>query len=130
MKPDDPSAANLLATASLALKEEIAPLLKGEERLTVLMAIAAIETACREVALGPDLAAHQAACLAAHNGDGLAESLCKAIRAGVFDAGTDAVDLHARLLEDAKKRCAISNPRYLAAAEADWTRRTAPNRRD
>ena len=70
MKPDDPSADDLLATASLALKDEIAPFLTGEDRLTVLMAIAAIETARREAALGPDLAAHQLSCVTAHGGDG------------------------------------------------------------
>lgn len=128
MLSDKPAASDLLATAVLELRNNIAGKLSGEDRLTLLMAISAIETAIREGQSDEAMATRQKEALSALLGaDALSgdptkdtTTLAKAIRAGDFDSPPLAETLHAALLEDAKARAAISNPRYLQAAEADW----------
>ena len=129
MIPDRPSARDLLETAAAELKQASAAGPSGEDRLTLLMAVAAIEMAVREQQAMPALEAEQAGALAtlspsATDPEAGAQALCGAIRTGAFDAGDGAVALHQALLADVRARAAISNPRYLAAAEEDWARRS------
>ncbi len=125
MIPDTPGRKDLLETAAAALREEIAPSLKGEQRLTVLMAISAIDTACRDLEVAPELDQIQAESLVGlgFEGDDPAVSLTREIRNGEFDKGAGSKSLHEVLMKDVILRCQISNPRYLMVAEDDWNNR-------
>lgn len=123
MIPDTPSAEDLLLTAAKELREGVLPDLRGNARLTVLMALAAIETAVREGRGLDALVAEQRAILGDLPDCPDAAALCAAIREGRFDSGDQAARLHAMLLQDVASRVAISNPKYLEAAEADWKSR-------
>ncbi len=128
MIPDTPAAKDLLETAAAELKAEILPAVKRENKLTVLMAIAAIETAVREQEAIVELQGEQLGAMAALASGPVASKdragdLCKAIRSGDFDTGDRARALYHALMDDVAARTAISNPRYLNAAEADWTGR-------
>jgi len=125
MIPDTPGAKDLLETAIAELKANILPAVDGDNKLTVLMAIAAIDTAVREQQTIHELQAEQRGAMAALAGgpvssDDRAADLCRAIRTGAFDGGDKGRALYHALLDDVTARTAISNPKYLAAAEADW----------
>ncbi len=128
MIPDTPAAKDLLETAAAELKAQILPAVDGDNRLTVLMAIAAIDTAVREQETIQELQAEQRGAMAALSAGPVAPAdratdLCSEIRAGAFDRGDRARALYHALFDDVAARVAISNPRYLAAAEMDWTGR-------
>ncbi len=128
MIPDTPGAKDLLDTAAADLKAEILPHVPDDQKLTVLMAIAAIQTSVREMDFAPRLESQQQAALAQFvEGDiqpeGRALALCRLIRDGKYDSGAAARALHEALVRDVRARSAISNPKYLAAAEADWSNR-------
>lgn len=115
-------------TAAADLKAEILPHVPDDQKLTVLMAIAAIQTSVREMDFAPRLESQQQAALAQFvEGDiqpeGRALALCRLIRDGKYDSGAAARALHEALVRDVRARSAISNPKYLAAAEADWSNR-------
>ena len=124
MIPDRPTARDLLETAAAELKQAGRTAPDGGTRLTLLMAASAVDMALREQDAGGELASEQTDALAAFSGETNADraaSLCRAIRDGTFDGGAAAETLHRCLLDDVRRRAAISNPRYLAAAEADWS---------
>lgn len=123
MKRDEPIGEDLLAVAADVLHREIVPTLTGDERLSVLMAVNAIETARRELENAPLLEKMEHTALSEIAGGGDSRGLCRAIRNGKFDMGDKAVALHGALLEHAVLRCRISNPKYLDAAEKDWESR-------
>lgn len=128
MIPDTPGAKDLLDTVVADLKAEILPNVADEQRLTVLMAIAAIQTSVREIDFLPRLEQQQSATLVQFVDNQLqpearAEALCKLIREGKYDDGAAARALHEALLRDVRSRLSISNPKYLSAAEEDWSRR-------
>lgn len=128
MIPDTPGAKDLLDTVAAELKTEILPNVPDEYRLTVLMAIAAVQTSLREIDFLPRLEQQQSAALAQFvdndiQPEGRAEALCRLIRAGKYDEGAAARALHDVLLRDVRARTSISNPKYLAAAETDWQQR-------
>ena len=129
MIPDTPGAKDLLDTVAAELKAEILPHVPEEQRLTVLMAIAAIQTSVREFDFLPRLEQQQQSALAQFvdnevQPEGRAEELCKLIREGKYDEGAAARALHDALIRDVRARVSISNPKYLQAAEADWSQRT------
>ncbi|WP_425404908.1 DUF6285 domain-containing protein [Hwanghaeella sp.] len=128
MIPDTPGAKDLLDTVAAELKAEILPHVSEEQRLTVLMAISAVQTSVREMDFLPRLEQQQKAALAQFvdsevQPEGRAEELCRLIREGKYDEGAAARALHEALMRDVRARASISNPKYLAAAEADWSRR-------
>ncbi|RVU39421.1 hypothetical protein EOI86_09340 [Hwanghaeella grinnelliae] len=128
MIPDTPGTKDLLDTVAAELKAEILPNVPEEQRLTVLMAIAAIQTSIREIDFLPRLEQQQSAALAQFvdndvQPEARAEELCQLIRAGKYDEGAAARALHDALIRDVRARTSMSNPKYLAAAEADWSRR-------
>lgn len=95
---DHPDAAGLIAAAREDFAREIQPFLKDELRMSGLMIASALAIAERELRRPPA---------------GILEAwpLVHAIRAGRHDGDTS---LHATLLEDARERLAIANPRYLS----------------
>lgn len=127
MTGDRPSGAQLLETAARSLREEVLPEVPPEHRLTLLMALNAMGIAERELrdrgAPGDALSAALQALLGqAGAGEGLdaaARLLAEKIRAGDFDVGTGATDLHAALSADVRRRLAIANPKYLRQAEGE-----------
>ena len=128
MIPDTPGAKDLLDTAVADLKAEILPNVPEEHRLTVLMAISAIQTSVREIDFLPRLEQQQQAALAQFvdnevQPEGRAEALCALIRKGKYDTGAAARALHETLMRDVRARTSISNPKYLSAAEEDWSKR-------
>lgn len=127
MKKDEPYAEDLLTVAADVLRREIVPGLTGEDRLTVLMAINAIDTARREAAHAVNLSLQESEAVKAFAGDRDAVFLAESIRSGHFDTGPHAQELHTALLENAALRCRVSNPRYLDAAEKDWIAREDPS---
>ena len=128
MIPDTPGAKDLLDTVAVELKTEILPNVPDEHRLTVLMAIAAVQTSIRDMDFLPRLEQQQSAALAQFvdndvQPEARAEELCRLIRAGKYDEGAAARALHDALMQDVRARTSMSNPKYLAAAEADWLQR-------
>ncbi|MBM3628815.1 MAG: hypothetical protein FJX21_13445 [Alphaproteobacteria bacterium] len=95
---DHPDAAGLLAAAREEFAREIQPFLKDDLRLSGLMIASALSMAERELRRPPD-------------GFLDAWPLVHALRAGRHDGDGN---LHARLLDDARRRLAIANPRYLS----------------
>ncbi|MBL8700185.1 MAG: hypothetical protein JNK67_17540 [Alphaproteobacteria bacterium] len=94
---DRPDAAELLAIARDVFSRELQPVLPPGLRLSGLMVLNALGIAERELRLPrPGLLD--------------ARPLAHAIRAGRHDRD---VALHAELLEDARTRVAVANPRYL-----------------
>ena len=98
---DHPDAAGLLAVAREACAREIQPFLKDDLRLAGLMIASAMAMAEREIR---------------RPAAGILEAwpLVHAMRAGRHDGDRA---LHATLLEDARERLAIANPRYLSDRE-------------
>ena len=128
MIPDTPGAKDLLDTVAAELKTEILPNVPDEHRLIVLMAIAAVQTSIRDMDFLPRLEQQQSAALAQFVDNDVqpvarAEELCRLIRAGKYDEGAAARALHDALMQDVRARTSMSNPKYLAAAEADWLQR-------
>ena len=95
---DHPDAAGLLAAAREEFAREIQPFLKDDLRLSGLMVASALAMAERELR---------------RPAAGMLDAwpMVHAVRAGRHD-GDGA--LHARLLNDARERLAIANPRYLS----------------
>lgn len=110
MTEDRPSGAQLLDTAARALRDELLPAVPPEHRLSLLMALNAMGIAEREL---------QELLGQAETGEGAdaARALAEKIRAGEFDQGPEAAALHATLSADARRRLAITNPKYLRQAE-------------
>lgn len=128
MIPDTPGAKDLLDTAVADLKAEVLPNIDEEHRLTVLMAIAAIQTSVREMDFLPRLERQQRSALAQFvdndvQPEARAGELCRLIREGKYDEGAAARALHEDLMRDVRARTAVSNPKYLSAAEKDWGQR-------
>jgi hypothetical protein len=98
---DHPDAAGLVAAAREAFVREIQPFLKDDLRVTGMMIASALSMAERELRRTPA---------------GLLEAwpLVHAIRAGRHDGDPE---LHSRLLDDARQRLAVANPRYLSDRE-------------
>ena len=98
---DHPDAAGLVAAAREAFVREIQPFLKDDLRVTGMMIASALSMAERELRRPPA---------------GLLEAwpLVDAIRAGRHDGDPE---LHSRLLDDARQRLAVANPRYLSDRE-------------
>ncbi|MEY4679078.1 MAG: hypothetical protein ACO3DJ_00720 [Alphaproteobacteria bacterium] len=98
---DHPDAAGLVAAAREAFVREIQPFLKDDLRVTGMMIASALSMAERELRRPPA---------------GLLEAwpLVHAIRAGRHDGDPE---LHSRLLDDARQRLAVANPRYLSDRE-------------
>jgi len=125
MTPDRPTGAELLEIALEVLRGELLDELSGDKRYAALMVASAMEHAWRELA---GAAALEAAAvdrlsdfLGAPPGEGLAaldRRLVEAIRAGRFD-GPGAAALHDLLLDRARDRVRLTNPRYLERREAE-----------
>jgi hypothetical protein len=98
---DHPDAAGLVAAAREAFVREIQPFLKDDLRVTGMMIASALSMAERELRRPPA---------------GLLEAwpLVHATRAGRHDGDPE---LHSRLLDDARQRLAVANPRYLSDRE-------------
>jgi hypothetical protein len=106
---DHPDAAELIAIALARFHAEILPVVPPERRLVALMIANALGIAERELT-GSGGSTRAAALVAlvgesAESGSGLAADL----RRGRWD---DDADMHRLLLQDAKARVAIANPRY------------------
>lgn len=117
MTPDRPDAADLLRTAREVIQSEWMPLLPEDKRLDVLMVLAVLSAAERELADAGGLETRQAERLRdlmPEGGD--VADLCARIRAGDFSTPERAAQLHALLLEDARDRLELVNPKYLADA--------------
>lgn len=117
MTPDRPESADLLRTAADVLKGEILPLLPEDKTLDVLMILAILGAAERDLSDAGGLPLRQAQRLKATSPSGDVRALCAAIRAGDFDDGDAADRLHALLMEDVRDRLSLVNPKYLAAAD-------------
>jgi hypothetical protein len=104
--PDSTQGERLLQTARDVLREQLLPALPPQQRHAALMVANAMAIAARELNQRTD-AAQDAARAAADR------RLCDAIRAGHADRGTEAVQLHARLLADTRARVEVSNPKFL-----------------
>jgi hypothetical protein len=104
--PPPPRGERLLETARDLLRDELLPALPADQRHAALMVANAMAIAARELYrhVDPALDAQRAAA---------DRQLCAAIRAGRFDAGAAAAQLHARLLADTRAGVEVSNPRYL-----------------
>ncbi|WP_421878984.1 DUF6285 domain-containing protein [Pacificispira sp.] len=114
---DKPDSADLLRAAATVLKTEILPLLPEEKTLDVLMILAILGSAERDLADAGGLAARQASRLEAVLPGGDIRALCAKIRDGAFDEGVAAARLHAILMEDVRDRLELVNPKYLSAAD-------------
>ena len=128
MIPDRPLGKDLLETVIADLKSDVLPSVDGDAKLTVLMAVSAIQTALREQESLLELQAEQIGAMAAlatsaTPSEDRARDLCASIRSGEFDGGDRARALYHALMDDAIARAEISNPKYLQAAEADWQTR-------
>ncbi|MDW3207548.1 MAG: DUF6285 domain-containing protein [Alphaproteobacteria bacterium] len=117
MTPDRPDSADLLRTAADVLKSEIMPVLPEEKTLDMLMILAILGAAERDLADAGGLAARQEQRLDKIMPGGDVRQLSAAIRAGDFDEGDAASRLHALLMEDVRDRLSLVNPKYLAAAD-------------
>ena len=108
-----PDAAGLLEIALATLRAEVVPALEGDARFKALMVANAIAIALRETELHTEELRALRDEVAAFGGGDLAR-LCKEIRAGGFDPGTEDHDaLAAVLAAFADTRCRISAPKYL-----------------
>ena len=114
MTVDRPGGEELIETAARALREELLPAVPREHRLTLLMALNAMGIAERELR---DL--HGQGADGGQGPDAAAQTLVEEIRAGRFDEGADAAELHAGLSADVRRRLAIANPKYLRQAEGE-----------
>ena len=124
MMRDQPDAAELLSIARQVLREDVATALSGEQRFNVLMVANAMAMAIREIEQGGQLDAAALSALASLYdepdpiADDLSRKLARDIRAGQFDDGVKAAELHEILMSDIRRRLAIGNPRYLAETES------------
>jgi hypothetical protein len=123
MQRDKPAAADLLNTARALLRDEMMAHLPASQKLNALMIASAMAMAGREVETGDALEQDAAAGLRALYPDAgdvdftaLNARLAGDIRSGRFD---DDETVYRLLFDNVKRRLAISNPRYLAAAEND-----------
>lgn len=127
MTPDRPEAVDLIETAAIVLRAEVLDAVPEEHRLTLRMALAALQIGARELRGADELLQAEAEALSALYPDAaepagrLAERLAADIRAGRFEEGPQATLVHGLLLADVRRRLAISNPSYLAAAEPEET---------
>lgn len=123
MRPDRPEAVDLIETAAIVLRAELLDAAPEEHRLTLRMALAALQIGLRDLRETDALLQAEAEALSALYPDAavghveLAKRLAAEIRAGRFDEGGEAARLHHLLLDDVRRRLAISNPSYLAQAE-------------
>ncbi|MDB5408491.1 MAG: hypothetical protein JWL84_3403 [Rhodospirillales bacterium] len=106
---DRPDAAELIAIALARFREEILPVLPADRRLAALMIANALGIAERELAAGGDdgTIAAAFATLIGETADAVPAFVAD-LRRGRWD---DDADLHHLLLQDAKARVAIANPR-------------------
>jgi hypothetical protein len=106
---DRPDAAELVAIALASFRAEVLPVIPPEKRLAALMIANALGIAERELA-GQEKAT-LAASVAALIGETaeVVPAFVADLRRGRWDADAD---MHRRLLQDAKARVAIANPRY------------------
>jgi hypothetical protein len=121
MERDKPAAADLLETARALLRDEVIEHLPASQKLNGLMIANAMAIAARELAESPALESEAEAELRliyAETEDvdlaTLTRRMCRDIRVGRFD---DDDVVYRSLLENTRKRIAISNPRYLAASQ-------------
>jgi hypothetical protein len=95
---DRPDAAELIAIALARFRAEILPVVPAEQRLTALMIANALGIAGREQTAPGDG-------ILGETGAGFVADM----RSGRWD---DDAEMHRLLLQDAKARVAIANPRY------------------
>ncbi|MDA0654857.1 MAG: DUF6285 domain-containing protein [Proteobacteria bacterium] len=121
MERDKPAAADLLETARALLRDELIEHLPASQKLNGLMIANAMAIAARELGQAPALegeAEAQLRLIYAETEDvglvTLTRRISRDIREGRFD-NDEAV--YRSLLENTRKRIAISNPRYLAASQ-------------
>lgn len=101
---DRPDARELVEAVTTWLGDELAPGLEGGARFQALVAVQALQIAARELALGPGLAAEDAAAL------GDAAALAAALRAGDHD--DDLPRLAELLREHVRRKLALARPGY------------------
>ncbi|MFN3232529.1 MAG: DUF6285 domain-containing protein [Alphaproteobacteria bacterium] len=117
MRPDRPTADELLEAVEEFLRERAIPELEGQSSFHARVAANVIGTVRREVAGSPDVEADQHARLLAllkHDGDveALNRELCEQIRAGDWDLSDSALLDHLRQV--AIENLGVDNPRYSA----------------
>lgn len=118
MTSDRPDARDLLRTAMAVFKDDLLPEIPERRKLDALMVLNVLGIAERALADdGADEAARAERLRRLGYSD--AGALARAIREGAFDDPADAARLHAELTADVRARLALSNPKYLAAADAE-----------
>ena len=124
MTAANPSADELLGAVARFIETQCAPALKDRDAFLARVAVNALETVRRELALAPeaDAAAHQRLqALLGHNGDlaTLNKTLCEDLRSGVLSDDDPAVVAH--LTASAIAQARIDQPNYsgLKAITAD-----------
>jgi hypothetical protein len=106
---DRPDAAELIAIVLARYREEILPMVPADRRLAALMIANALGIAERELAAGDGgTVAAAFATVVGATADAVPAFVAD-LRRGRWD---DDADLHRLLLQDAKTRVAIANPRY------------------
>jgi hypothetical protein len=121
MERDKPAAADLLETARALLRDELIEHLPASQKLNGLMIANAMAIAARELAEAPALEGEAEAemrFIYAESEDvdlaTLTRRMSRDIRNGRFDENEG---VYRSLLENTRKRIAISNPRYLEASQ-------------
>jgi hypothetical protein len=106
---DRPDAAELIAIALASFRADILPAVPPEKRLAALLIGNALGIAERELTgRGQGTIAGSVAALIGETAESVAAFVAD-LRRGRWDADAD---MHRRLLQDAKARVAIANPRY------------------
>ena len=130
---NSPDAAGLLRVARETLLNELLDALPEERHYAVRMAASALAMAAREAETGEADLVKELRLLAELYGEDVVQSaganlheritkmnkrFARDIRDGIFD-GACARGVHALLMDQVRARLAISNPKYLEAAELD-----------
>lgn len=125
MTDDQPGGAELLDAAARCLREEVLAEVPSAHRLNLLMVLSALGIAERELRSREASGGSRPGALrelvgeTGREGEAAARILAGQIRAGEFDEGPRAADLHAGLSADVRRRLAIANPKYLRQAEQE-----------
>lgn len=127
MTDDQPGGAELLDAAARCLREEVLAEVPSAHRLNLLMVLSALGIAERELRSREASGGSRPGALqelvgeTGREGEAAAATriLAGQIRAGEFDEGPRAADLHAGLSADVRRRLAIANPKYLRQAEQE-----------
>lgn len=121
MRPDRPTAEELLEAVEEFLRDKVMPATEGQVSFHARVAANVVGAVRREIAQSPEIEAEQHARLLAllkHEGslEDLNRELCEQIRAGVWNLSDQ--ELLAHLRKVAIENLGVDNPRYSAYKKA------------